>query len=258
MHLIFIRHADPDYKTDGLTAKGLQEALLLQDRISSWKIEDIYSSPMGRALRTAEVALEKTGRKVSVLPWLREFNYHVTDPKTGNDKCPWDWLPRDYYSQPVYFDKDCWDTTSAMESGQIREHKIEVCSGFDKLMLSYGYKRLGEKMPVYLCKEHISEEEEKIDTHLNAYQKTLDDRNIVFFCHFGVMMQIIAHLTSISSVQLWQGFFAAPSSVTILGAEERVGGEVVFRVQCVGDCSHLLNAKEPPSSSGFFGSAFGK
>ena len=59
-----------------------------------------------------------------------------------------------------------------------------------------------------------------------------------------------------SPVQLWQGFFVAPSSVTVLGAEERVPGEAVFRVQTLGDCSHLLSAKEPPSASGFFGNCF--
>ena len=67
---------------------------------------------------------------------------------------------------------------------------------------------------------------------------------------------MIGYLTGISPVQLWQGFFVAPSSVTVLGAEERNPGEVIFRVQEFGDCSHLLSGKEPPSASGYFGNCF--
>ena len=55
-------------------------------------------------------------------------------------------------------------------------------------------------------------------------------------------------------MQLWQGFFVAPTSVTILGAQERLPGQVLFRVQTMGSTSHLAAAKEDPSSSGFFGS----
>lgn len=72
-------------------------------------------------------------------------------------------------------------------------------------------------------------------------------------CHLGVMFAIISHLTGISPVQLWQGFFVAPSSVTVLGAEERVPGEVVFRVQQLGDVRHLAENGESVSASGFFG-----
>jgi len=100
---------------------------------------------------------------------------------------------------------------------------------------------------------HISKEESLIDTHLEPEQKDLDEKNLVFVCHLGVMFVMLSHLTGISPVQLWQGFFVAPSSVTIVGAEERVPGEVVFRIQQMGDVSHLIGANEKVSASGFFG-----
>ena len=100
---------------------------------------------------------------------------------------------------------------------------------------------------------HLTKEEALTDTHLNPFQKNLDEKNIVFVCHLGSMFACISHLTGISPVQLWQSFFVAPSSVTVLGAQERIPGEVNFRIQQLGDVSHLTENNESPSASGFFG-----
>ncbi|MBQ1268927.1 MAG: histidine phosphatase family protein, partial [Clostridia bacterium] len=54
MRLLFIRHADPDYSIDSLTAKGFEEAELLAEKLKSEKIDYAYVSPLGRAQKTAE------------------------------------------------------------------------------------------------------------------------------------------------------------------------------------------------------------
>ena len=53
-----------------------------------------------------------------------------------------------------------------------------------------------------------------------------------------------------------QGMFLAPTSVTIVGSEERKPGEVYFRCQTVGDVHHLLTAGEPVSYYGSFNDPF--
>lgn len=50
--------------------------------------------------------------------------------------------------------------------------------------------------------------------------------------------------------------FLAPTSVTIVGSEERKPGEVYFRCQTVGDVHHLLSAGEPVSYYGAFNDPF--
>lgn len=254
MHLIFVRHGDPDYKNDTLTKKGEKEAQLLAQRVEKWNVTDFYVSPLGRAQRTAQVAMKNMHRTAETLPWLREFNYTITDPATGKSRIAWDWLPKDFFCEERYFNKDEWMTVPAMKSGDIETHNKDVCDGIDALLEKYDYRRQSSKNPIYLCSPHITQEQSKLDTHLNPIQTALDDRTIVLFCHLGVMFVIIAHLTGISPVQLWQGFFVAPTSVTIMGAEERIPGEVIFRVQTMGDCAHLLNGGEQTSASGFFGS----
>lgn len=61
-----------------------------------------------------------------------------------------------------------------------------------------------------------------------------------------------AHILRISPAVLWQQFFIAPTSVTMLCTEEREEGNAAFRVKLMGDTSHLLEGNEPASDSGFF------
>lgn len=253
MHLIFIRHGDPDYENNTLTEKGWREARLLSPRVLQWKIHGLFLSPYGRAQDTAKPFLEHLDMKAQTLPWLQEFDYKITDPKTKKSRGCWDWMPQDFYDEKKFFHKDEWFKTKSMKSGNIREKYIEVCDGLDKVLESYGYFRKDKKSSIYKCEPHLTQEEAKIDTHLLASQKNLDDRNLVFVCHLGVMFAAISHLLGCSPVQLWQGFFVAPTSVTVLGAEERVPGEVVFRVQQMGDVRHLVCGNENVSASGFYG-----
>lgn len=260
MHLIFIRHADPDYENDSVTEKGRRELELLARRVSHLKAAEIFVSPMGRAQETAKACIQAMDcgspmepLKAVTVPWLREFSYEITDAKTGKKRIPWDWLPRDYFSEKKYRSTDSFFKTASMKSGNIQSHYEEVCRGTDEILASYDYNRISEKVPVYNCFPHLTKEEALTDTHLQADQKNLDEKNLVFVCHLGVMFVILSHLTGISPVQLWQGFFVAPSSVTVASAEERVPGEAVFRIQRMGDVSHLVANGEKVSASGFFG-----
>ncbi len=256
MHLIFIRHGDPDYRNNTVTEKGRRESELLAKRIAGWQgITDFYVSPYGRAQDTLKPALELLNRTAETMPWLREFDHHIIDPRTGKERSVcWDWLPRDHFAEKKHFDRDKCFRTGTFKKAGIEGYYRDVCKGFDELLARYDYTRIDARTPIYNCLPHLSEEEAALDSHLAATQKELDPRRLVFVCHLGVMFAIIGYLTGISPVQLWQGFFVAPTSVTVLGAEERVPGEVVFRVQQLGDVRHLADGEEGVSASGFFGS----
>ena len=80
MRLLFIRHGDPDYLLDGLTAVGRREAELLAERIAPMEIAEYYVSPLGRAKATAAPTLEKAGRRATEQAWLQEFAIPVARP----------------------------------------------------------------------------------------------------------------------------------------------------------------------------------
>lgn len=81
MRLILIRHGDPDYEHDTLTQKGRREAALLAERTKTWKVDDVYTSPLGRARATAQPSLQNWGKEAVILDWAQEFFYLVPDGK---------------------------------------------------------------------------------------------------------------------------------------------------------------------------------
>ncbi|MBR3142744.1 MAG: histidine phosphatase family protein [Clostridiales bacterium] len=235
MKLIFIRHGDPDYEKDSLTEKGWHEAEVLAGRVAKWDIKQIYCSPLGRAQDTCSVSLKKTGRDAITCDWLKEFYYRIWDEKEGEWTIAWDFYPRDFNHRDDLHDKDLWFETEIMKSGDIKEHALEVFAGIDGLLEKHGYKR--NDRGFYDVIEH-------------------NDDNIVFFCHFGVTALIMSHLIGAAAPVIWQGMMMAPTSVTVMGSEERIPGEASFRVQTFADSRHLLEAGEPISQSGYFTEIF--
>ena len=230
MKIIFIRHGDPDYVNDTLTEKGRIEAELLSERVKEWNVSEFYCSPLGRAKDTAQYSMKKIGREVKIHDWMQEFFYLVDDPDTGDKRIAWDFMPNYWTKEPLLYDKDNWVNAPVMQTGEVAEKYKWVCDGIDGILKEYGYER-----------------------YENYYKvKQSNEDTIVIFCHLGVTFAMLSHLLGISAPVLWQQFFIAPTSVTMLCTEERVQGEAAFRLKMFGDISHLYAGKEKPSDSGFF------
>lgn len=230
MRLIFIRHAEPDYAKDSLTEKGWREAGMLAERVSRWKVDAFYCSPLGRAKDTASLSLEKCGAKAEVFDWLQEFNAPVLDPETGKERLPWDLWPGYWTKVPQLQNVDTFADSDLMRTGRVKEEYARVCAGIDGILKERGYIRDGK---MYRARQH-------------------GEDTLVFFCHMGVTFFILSHLLNISPVNLIHGMFLAPSSVTVLTTEEVRPKEAYFRCQMVGDTSHLYAAGEPVSHMGYF------
>lgn len=240
MRIIFIRHGDPDYVNDCLTEKGIREAKLLAERVSTWNVDSFFVSPLGRAQQTASYTLEKMERSAETKSWLREFSYCVNTPETGCRVIPWDLFPDYFTNVPEFYDREKWLGSALMQSNPDIPGKYrEVCEGIDEILRSYGYTRNG----LYYHTDSVMTDGD-------------DNKNAVFFCHFGVMSLIMSYLLGISPILLWQSFIAAPTSVTVLNAEKRINNDAFFRIQFFGDASHLTLHNEPVSDSGNFAEPF--
>lgn len=230
MKIIFVRHAEPWYAIDSLTAKGHREAELLSHRLAKLEVKAFYTSPLGRAKETARYTLEKTGREAEVLPWLAEFRGHTIDPENGCSRIPWDYKPSIWMERKALRDMDTWLEDPLMAGSDVAQVWKETTDGLDALLASHGYIRDG-----YMYRA----ENNRPDT-------------IVLFCHFGIMMACISHLIGITPINLWHGFCTQPSSVTTLVTEERVKGQVAWRCMQLGDISHLYVADEPYSTAALY------
>lgn len=232
MKIIIVRHGDPDYSIDSLTETGWKEARLAAERVSQLDVKEFYVSPLGRAQDTARCTLEKIGRTATTCDWMREFWPHIKRPDLKGEDCPicWDFLPKDWTSEPRYYDVNTWADTEVMREGHVKEAYEEMCQGLDELLAGHGYVRE--------------------ENYYRAVKPNND--TICFFCHFGITCAMISHLLHVSPMILWHGFCAAPSSVTTIITEEREKGIASFRVNGFGDISHLYQAGQEPSFAARF------
>ncbi len=264
MKIIFIRHGDPDYEHDSLTEKGVREALLLSERTANWPVTQFYCSPLGRAQKTASYTLARVGREAITHDWMKEFFYPVEDPVTGRVGVPWDFMPEYWTEIPQMYDREGWKETELYRSNpKLLPAYAEVCEGIDNILASYGYRRhhnyyLHENLSTQKGAEQPAAAQSGTPAHADNTTNTTGqtDSTIVIFCHLGVICVMMSHLLGISPALLFHSLYLAPTSVTILGTEERRGNIAQFRAQVIGDTSHLSRGGEPVSAAGYFTDVF--
>lgn len=258
MKIIFVRHGDPDYEHDTLTEKGIREAKLLSDRTVNWPVTQFYCSPLGRAQKTASYTLERVGREAITHDWMKEFFYPIEDPVTGRVGVPWDFMPEYWTNIPQMYDREGWKETEIYRSNpELLPAYTQVCEGIDDILASYGYKRTGNH---YLNENHSGQASHTASgdaaPHTAEGPADKTDSTIVIFCHLGVTCVMMSHLLGISPALLFHSLYLAPTSVTILGTEERRGNIAQFRAQVIGDAGHLTKGGEPISAAGYFTDVF--
>lgn len=237
MRLLFIRHADPDYVLDSLTPTGIQEAEALRDYLSSYSLDEVYCSPLGRARKTMEIALSSPAHEgivPIVLPYLKEFD--ATIPAQKRSHICWDFLPEELEEdEELLTHPQDWVKAKIYASSPDLLAKVkERFDGIDETLAKNGYIR--------------------VNNHYETKQG--NERTIAFFCHFGVESLLLAHLINCSPVSLWHGTCAAPSSITEVYTEERREGKVSFRISHFGDTSHLKLKGYSDSFSARFSETF--
>lgn len=226
MQLIIIRHGDPNYALDTLTAKGRREAKLLAERISQTDVTAFYCSPLGRAKKTASYTLKKMNREAEICDFLAEFKGTVDHPELGTTHC-WDRMPSYWTAIDDYYSYEKWQGVDLMQSQNVPEEYKKVCEGIDRIFEKHGYVHNGRLYDVV---------RENHDT-------------VVLFCHFGVEAVILSHIFSVSPMIFWHNFVALPTSVTVVQSQEREKGKAIFTCSSFGDLSHLYKGNEKPSFS---------
>lgn len=255
MRIIFVRHAEPDYNCDGLTENGKKEAEAVGIRASKWNVDRFYVSPMGRANDTIAPTLRLTGRTATTIPWLREYSYRVEKAHGKAGVC-WDFIPSDWANNPIMYTADKWlDIEPFCQNPEIKEIYYASRKGLDDILKDYGYIRNGN----YFINEKSPKNKQIMSTCVDPkthYGDTIPDSDngetIVFFCHFGITCLMLSHLINIPFPVLAQGTIIPPTGVTVVTSEERWDNEAFFRLQSLGDVSHLKEAGLPTSSAGAF------
>ncbi len=173
MRIVLVRHGNPNYEKDCLTELGHKQAAVAAQRLLKEGIDEIYSSPLGRARETAGYFSELTGKPVAILDFMQEIRFgqegHLYDnkwnPWKGADELIWsgqNLQAENWREYPVY--KDNFATQDV----------DKIAREADKWLSTLGYEREG----FYYRNKRDNDE-----------QKTL-----AIFCHGGSSSAFMARV----------------------------------------------------------------
>jgi len=192
MNIYFIRHGDPDYATDSLTEKGIEQAKLLAEAIKNWKVDEVYQSPMGRAKQTASYSLEKWKVEAVTTEMIREICWGDSSGDAYASSSPWtisSGFVKEDHKYPV---GEEWENHPKVKNDRIVQDLKNHYKMFDDFMEKQGYKREGQ-----LYKAENPNEKE-----------------IVFFCHGGIISALTAYVMNIPFSQMIAHSGAKHTSIT--------------------------------------------
>lgn len=229
MRLFIIRHADPDYPNNTITAAGHLEAKALSVRMARLGLDKIFVSPLGRARDTCRYTADLLGIEPVVLGWTQELPMPRIEQEVLGESTVWDVHGHTLRALPAEVTSENWHTFEPFGHPEVRSQFEDLIVHSDVFLRELGFERQGRSYRVLRP----------------------DNRDkVAVFCHGGFGLTWLAHLLDIPLPRLWGGFFLPPSSVTTVLLDERVPGIATPRALGVGDISHLYAAGLPMQAAG--------
>lgn len=218
MRIILVRHGHPDYVNDCLTELGHEQARAAAKRLSGEDISEVYSSPMGRAVKTAEYTARLFSKGVTKLDFMREIKWGTND---GNeiyaDGHPWD---TSIYAMKQGFDlmSEDWTKNTPFSNNLAFAELERVANGADEWLESLGYKREG-----------------------TSYRVVGDntDRTIVLFSHGGSSSALLSHLMNLPFFYLCRVLCPDFTAITVLSLSDEFGELTFPQLELANDSRHI-------------------
>ena len=229
MLLYFIRHGDPCYNPDSLTPLGHRQAEAIGRRLSVHGIDKIYSSPMVRAMQTAQPAAELLTKEINVLDFASE--QHAWDELTLiNEKGNRTWAcshpaTMDLFMTPEVRDMGMrWYDHPAFEGQTYKQGMERIARESDAFFASHGYERMERE----------------------GFYKAVRPNNdrIAIFAHAGFGVAFLSHVLGIPYPQYSQTFDMSHSSLTLVEFKDR-NGIAIPTVVTLSNDAHLYHENLP-------------
>ena len=209
MEVLLIRHGNPDYANDCLTATGRAEARRLAAALAELPIASIYVSPLGRARETCRFTVDRKSVSPVVLDWLEERGI------LRDGVYLWEASGETFLRRGADCGRpDGFSLRERIPEGD--EQFVRVKHGFDALMDAHGYVRDGE---------------------LYRVQEPSDER-IAVFCHKGVILTLLADILHWPLAMIFVSLEIHPTGVTRLQMVEN-DGLAHFKAIAINGLTHL-------------------
>lgn len=171
-------------KNSSLTEKGVEDAQKLQKRLASVEFDRIYSSPLGRAVETAEIVKGNRELEIEKVPEFMEMHFGEWEGRTVEEI-------EDAYGQGY---RNFWDAPE----------KYQPMGGesFDEILsrVERGLKVIAED----------TEKEEQGEKEIN----------VLLVAHAVVIKSIYALVKNLPLVEFWNPPFMHGTNLTILEIRE--------------------------------------
>ena len=219
MRIIFVRHGEPDYAHDCLTALGREQARRAAQRLRGEGIEEIFASPLGRAAETAQIASEALGLPVQTLDFMREVTWGSTDGSelyAGGH--PWA-VADEMARQGMELNRPDWRESPFFRRNRVVECVDSVEKGIDSWLAGFGYVREGDFY------RHAGEEKEH--------------RTVALFSHGGSSCAAMGHILGLPFPYAVALLHIDFTGVTVVRLDGRAGIGALPQLKCSNDTSHL-------------------
>lgn len=219
MRLIFVRHGDPNYESDCLTELGHKQAKVTAQRLLDEGIEKVFSSPMGRALQTAQAFLQASGIKdMKILDFMKEIRYGLEEDLYNQDRSPWVGVDR-LANEGIDLQNPDWRNFPLFVNNTATVDIDLVQAGTDKWLESLGYKREG------LYYKNIRSDEAQ--------------QTIALFSHGGSSTAFLSHILNIPFPLLCASLHIPHAGITIIRFDRTPGKVSVPVIELMNDGNHL-------------------
>lgn len=228
MRLYIIRHADPDYPNQTITAVGHLEAQALARRLAGHGLDRIFTSPLGRVLHTMQYTSNLLKLPYQIENWLREISEFRVDSETWGSLAAWDIPGEVYQAAEPPPSVENWTHIPPLDQPLFATYLDQLRQNSDAFLHQLGYQREGRRYRILQSNRE----------------------QIAIFCHNGFGLTWLAHLLSIPLPVMWSSFWLPPSSVSTVLFEERSLNWAVPRCLGMADVSHLYEARLPVQPHG--------
>ena len=224
MRIVLIRHGDPNYEKDCLTELGHKQVKVAAQRLLKEGIEEIYSSPLGRARQTAQAFSDASGiKEIKILDFIQEIRFGREGELYNNKWNPWlgvnalvregkDLQSDDWREYPVFK-----DNFATIDADKIAEES-------DKWLEELGYKREGQ--------------------YYRNMGKDDKEKTIAIFCHGGSSAAFLARVLNQTFAYMCGVLLRFPhTTITVLHFDNTPGVLTLPVIELLNDDRHLKDVK---------------
>ncbi len=219
MRIVFVRHGEPDYAQDCLTEVGRRQAFLAAQRLREEGIEEIWSSPLGRAQETAQAASEALDLPVRTLDFMEEVRWGSTDgAELFAGGHPWA-ITDEMARRGIGLNRADWRESPYFRTNRVLDCIDRIEKGVDEWLAGFGYFREGAFY-------RRAEEEKR-------------RRTVALFSHGGSSCAAMGHILGLPFPYAIALLHLDFTGITVVRLDSRAGFGTLPQLKCSNDTGHL-------------------